>query len=101
MRHKNITLVLSIILLSTTTARLSVAAPLHNEPAIEQSTHPFLLIGDANGGDGGNGGSGANSPGGDGGDGGNNSGSGNGNGSGNDNGTGNGSDDSDGGDGGA
>jgi len=90
MRHKKITIVLGIILFSV--ARLSAAAPQHVSLVSTYSDHPYVLIGDSNGG---NGGSGANSNGGNGGNS-NSSGSDNGNDSGDDNGTGNGSGDSNG-----
>lgn len=52
MRHKKLALALGIFVLSA--ARFSVAAPLHNEPLTDHSPHTFLLIDDANGGNGGN-----------------------------------------------
>jgi len=54
MRHKKLTFALGLFVLSA--ARISVAAPLINEPLTDHPSHTFVLIGDANGGDGGDGG---------------------------------------------
>ena len=51
MRHQKLTLALAVFVLSA--ARLAVAAPLHNQPFTNHSPQTFLLVGDANGGDGG------------------------------------------------